>query len=86
MSDLEQDFTNAAGAVKGLASRPSDEALLNLYAHYKQATEGDVHGDRPGLFDFKGGAKYDAWETLRGLSQEDAMQAYIRLVEVLKAG
>lgn len=83
MSDLEQDFTEA---VKGLATRPSNDALLSLYPHYKQATEGDVHGDRPGLFDFKGGAKYDAWEKLRGLSREDAMQAYIGLADTLGAG
>jgi diazepam-binding inhibitor (GABA receptor modulating acyl-CoA-binding protein) len=56
-----------------------------LYALYKQATTGDVSGDRPGLTDFVGRAKYDAWAKLKGKSKEDAMQAYIELVQQLKS-
>ena len=49
--------------------------MLKLYSYYKQATEGDVQGARPGGFDFVGGAKYDAWAKLKGTSRDDAMQA-----------
>jgi diazepam-binding inhibitor (GABA receptor modulating acyl-CoA-binding protein) len=57
--------------------------MLKLYSHYKQATEGDVQGARPGGFDFVGAAKYDAWAKLKGTTRDDAMQAYIRQVERL---
>ncbi|MGC8846219.1 MAG: acyl-CoA-binding protein, partial [Candidatus Hydrogenedens sp.] len=58
---------------------------LRLYALYKQASEGDCKGSRPGMMDFIGRAKYDAWKALEGTSQEQAMQMYIDLVEELKA-
>ena len=82
--DLQARFQQAAADVKALASRPSDNDLLVLYGQYKQATEGDVTGDRPGMFDFKGGAKYDAWAKLKGTSKEDAMAAYVEMVGRLK--
>jgi len=57
--------------------------MLKLYSYYKQATEGDVRGDRPGGLDFVGGAKYDAWAKLKGVTRDEAMTAYIKQVELL---
>jgi acyl-CoA-binding protein len=57
---------------------------LKLYAFYKQATEGDVKGKRPGMLDFVGQAKYDAWAKLKGMSKDKAMQAYMDVAEKLK--
>ena len=54
-----------------------------MYALYKQYTEGDVKGKKPGAFDFKGSAKYSAWEKLKGKTQEEAGQEYIDLVNSL---
>ena len=54
--------------------------MLSLYALYKQATEGDVQGAKPGFFDFVGGAKYDAWARLEGTSEDEAMTQYVELV------
>jgi diazepam-binding inhibitor (GABA receptor modulating acyl-CoA-binding protein) len=84
MSDLRDRFDAAAADVKKLPERPDNEALLKLYAFYKQATIGDVEGSRPGLLDFAGGAKFDAWAKLKGTSKEKAMQSYIDCVEQLK--
>lgn len=84
MSELQSQFESAIEAVKQLSQRPSNEDLLELYAYFKQATEGDVTGSRPGLFDFKAGAKYDAWEKVKGMGSEDAMQGYLKTVERLK--
>jgi diazepam-binding inhibitor (GABA receptor modulator, acyl-CoA-binding protein) len=84
MSDLLKKFETASQEVKHLPSRPDNETLLKLYSLYKQSTEGDVAGERPGFADFKGRAKYDAWATLKGASKENAMQDYIDLVEKLK--
>lgn len=81
--DLKQQFEEAVGKSKELTKRPSNEELLLLYALFKQASEGDVTGDRPGGFDFKAIAKYDAWAELKGKSSETAMQEYVSLVEKL---
>jgi diazepam-binding inhibitor (GABA receptor modulating acyl-CoA-binding protein) len=59
-------FEEAVIKSKSLKERPSNDELLKLYALYKQATDGDVKGERPGGFDFKGAAKYDAWESQKG--------------------
>ena len=57
---------------------------LEFYALYKQATAGDVSGKRPGMMDFVGRAKYDAWEKLKGTSSDQAMQQYIDKLDSLK--
>ena len=82
--DLQQQFDAAAAQSKEFTRRPDNEELLQLYALYKQATEGDVTGGRPEGFDFKAIAKHDTWEELRGKSKEQAMQEYIALVDNLK--
>ncbi len=86
MSDLENQFKQAADEVQQLKDRPGDATLLKLYALYKQATVGDVSGSRPGLSNFVGRAKYDSWAKIKGMSTTEAMQQYIALVEKLKKG
>jgi acyl-CoA-binding protein len=81
---LQEEFEKAAASTKEFTQRPSNEELLELYALYKQATEGDVTGERPGGFDFKAIAKFDAWEELKGRSKEQAMKEYITLVDNLE--
>ncbi len=83
MGDLDKRFEAAQEQVKTLTERPEDSVLLRLYALYKQGSEGDVSGERPGFFDFKGGAKYDAWAKLSGTPQATAQQQYIDLVAKL---
>lgn len=84
MADLKAQFEAAAQEAQKLPSRPDNDALLKLYALYKQATAGDVSGSRPGFTDFVGRAKYDAWAKLKGTTKEAAMQAYIDLVVSLQ--
>ena len=79
----QQDFDNALKRSKELTKRPSNEELLRLYALYKQATEGDVSGERPGGFDFKAIAKYDAWADVKGASKQQATDDYVQFVEQL---
>ena len=80
---LKEQFDSAVSRSRELTSRPSNEDLLLLYALYKQATDGDVSGERPGGFDFKAIAKYDAWAEVKGKSKDDAMKEYITLVDRL---
>lgn len=84
MSDLKHAFEQAKGDVQSLSDRPDNDTLLRLYALYKQGAEGDVSGPKPGFFDFVGTAKYEAWEKLKGLSQDEAMQKYVDLVKKLR--
>ena len=81
ISTLEE----AVALTQQFTTRPSNEELLRLYGLYKQATEGDNEEERPGGFDFKAAAKYNAWLLLKGKSKEDATQAYIDLVSQLSA-
>lgn len=85
-SDLEKAFEAAQVAVKTLGKPPDNEELLALYALYKQATLGDVSGDRPGVMDVTGRAKYDAWAHRKGDTRDAAMAAYAQLVEKLGKG
>jgi acyl-CoA-binding protein len=86
MSDVDTHFAQAQQDVKALPERPANLTLLRLYALFKQATEGDVHGDKPGFTDIVGKYKYDAWASLKGTAQDDAKQQYTALVDALKRG
>jgi len=78
----QKEFDEALEKVKTLPDQPPD-VLLELYGLFKQSTAGDVSGKRPGMLDFKGRAKYDAWATRKGMSKDQAMDAYIGTVERL---
>ncbi len=72
--------------VKQLPQRPDNDTLLEIYALFKQSSQGDATGKRPGMLDFVGRAKFDAWAKLKGRTNDQAMQDYIDLVERLKKG
>ncbi|QDE39149.1 acyl-CoA-binding protein [Luteibacter pinisoli] len=81
--DLLSQFEQASLDITRLGHRPDNDTLLRIYALYKQGSEGDVHGARPGFFDFVGTAKYEAWSKLRGTGRDQAMRDYIKLVRDL---
>lgn len=83
MGDKDQ-FSKAQEEVKNLAKRPSNDELLSLYSLFKQASEGDVSGSRPGMIKVKDRAKWDAWKKLQGMNTDEAMKNYTGLVEKLK--
>jgi acyl-CoA-binding protein len=84
MSNLKATFDKAVADSKKLPEKPDNMTLLNIYALYKQATEGDVEGKRPGFTDMVGRAKFDAWAAVKGKSTDEAMQEYSNLIESLK--
>lgn len=79
----QEEFEQAVEKSKTLTTRPSNDVLLQLYALYKQGSEGDVSTGRPGGFDFKNIAKWDAWAKQKGKSQEAARNEYVDLVTKL---
>lgn len=83
MSDLKAEFAKAQADVNTLTKRPSNDDLLALYAAFKQATDGDAKGSRPGMLDVKGRAKFDAWAKLKGTKPDAAMQQYVAKVSAL---
>jgi diazepam-binding inhibitor (GABA receptor modulator, acyl-CoA-binding protein) len=79
----ETRFQAAAAAVQALPTDPGNDTRLRLYALYKQATEGDVQGGRPGFTNPVGRAKYDAWAAARGMDAGAARAAYVELASSL---
>ncbi|XP_012727204.1 acyl-CoA-binding protein [Fundulus heteroclitus] len=81
---MAENFEKAAEEVKVLKQKPDTAEMTDLYGLYKQAKEGDVKTQRPGMLDFAGKTKWDAWNAKKGLSQDEAKAAYVELVEKLK--
>jgi diazepam-binding inhibitor (GABA receptor modulator, acyl-CoA-binding protein) len=84
MPDLQAQFAQAQQDANNLAQRPDNDTMLKLYALFKQATQGDASGERPGPFDIVKRAKFDAWNAVKGVAAESAMQQYVDLVASLK--
>lgn len=82
---VSQLFEEKAKAVNELPSKPDTDELLKLYALYKQATSGDNTKEKPGIFNMKDRYKWDAWEEIKGTSQQDAENQYIEFVDSLIA-
>ncbi len=82
--ELQEQFLEALTNSKLFAAKPDNEILLQLYSLYKQATEGDAGEYSGGGFDFVAKFKYGAWEKLKGMTKDTAMQQYIDLVNKLK--
>ncbi|MBX2931795.1 MAG: acyl-CoA-binding protein [Chitinophagaceae bacterium] len=83
--ELQQLFEQAVTNSKLLAAKPDNDILLQLYSLYKQATVGDNNEDAPSnAFDFVAKFKHEAWNKLKGITKENAMQQYIDLVNKLK--
>ena len=80
---LADQFAAAKARGEKLPERPSNDQPLELYGLYKQATEGDARGSRPGLFDLVGRAKWDAWAARKGTSADEARRLYVGLVDEL---
>ena len=84
MADIKARFEKAVAESKQLPEKPDNMTLLKIYSLYKQATEGDCEGKRPGFTDLVGRAKFDAWAALKGKGKDEAMKDYVALIESLK--
>jgi len=84
--DLKKRFERATKRVWRLKERPDDMILLELYALYKQVTEGDARSPRPIRDGLVGMAKWRAWRKLRGITVNEAMERYCGIVDRLMSG
>lgn len=79
---MKAEFDAAVARSKSLPNQPTN-IQLEMYGLFKQATIGDVEGARPGMLDIRGRAKWDAWKKVQGMEADEAMEAYIALVDKL---
>ncbi len=83
MSDLQTRFDAAVAHSKNLSERPDNMTLLKIYGYYKQGSQGDNTDDKPSFTDMVARAKWDAWTKCQGMSQDEAKEKYIELIESL---
>ncbi len=81
---LKEDFDQAAKSALTLPPSTTNDDKLVLYGLFKSATVGKPETSRPGIFDPKGRAKWDAWKKVEDKSKDEAMQDYILKVTQLK--
>ncbi len=84
MGHVDDDFSSACQKVEESYTRLNNSTIRKIYAYYKQATEGDVSGKRPGVLKLRNRIKYDSWASISGMSEYDAKIAYIKLANNLK--
>ncbi|KAK4209856.1 acyl CoA binding protein [Rhypophila decipiens] len=80
-------FEKAAEEVKRLTKPLPNEDKLELYGLYKHSIGEDwSKAPKPSPWDFKGKAKYAAWQKIyeSGISAEEAQAKYVTKVEELK--
>lgn len=82
---LEEEFEQAQVRIKQLKEAPAQDDMLSLYGYFKQATDGDCTQSKPSMFNIRAFAKHQAWTGYKGMSKEEAMEAYIKLVNSLTA-
>jgi len=75
----QEAFEAAAKSVKECTKPGSSAELLELYGLYKQAIVGDVNVAAPWAVQLEAKAKWDAWNSHKGMSQADARAAYIEV-------
>ena len=72
---LQEEFEAAAKKLEtnaSIADSLSNEKKLEIYSLFKQGSFGDCNTSKPGMLDFKGKAKWEAWNARKGQTQEDS--------------
>lgn len=81
MTDLETEFNLKSQRIRNSTANPSitieDNVKLNFYKYYKQSIIGDCNTEQPYIYQFEKRALWDAWNSIKGTSKEDAMKMYI---------
>lgn len=69
-----------ANASKSSNKKLSNDQLLQLYAHFKQASVGPNTTPKPAIFDLKGSAKWQSWSALGKMDKATAQAKYVQMV------
>jgi len=80
-TNINDIFNQAANDASKLVGKVDDDTLLVIYGFYKQATIGDNNTEKPSFFNFKASKKWEAWNSVKGLSKVVAQGQYIKHVK-----
>ena len=80
-SDLDIEFKVFFDRISNLEQTLAPDILLKLYAFNKQAESGDTSFSDSNSDGLINGFKFNAWQQLRGMSQEKAKKGYIKLAK-----
>ncbi len=84
--EVEKDlFLEAVGNAPRLNGSPSNEEKGKLYGLYKQATVGDVNTTQPYFYEVMARGKWDAWNSHKSKTSDQAKKEYIDFVGTLIA-
>jgi len=76
---MEETFNLSVDLIKTMSNDLNKDELVSVYKYYKQAKEGDININKPSFFNLKETTKWEAWNSVMGLSKEEAMNEYINL-------
>lgn len=62
----------------------SPDDKLSLYKYFKQSMFGDCNMSKPYFFETVKYKKWEAWNSINGMSKETAMSNYRHMVEFIK--
>ena len=80
-TNINDIFNQAANDASKLVGKVEDDTLLVIYGFYKQATIGDNNTEKPSFFNFKASKKWEAWNSVKGLSKVVAQGQYIKHIK-----
>ncbi|GFG32761.1 hypothetical protein Cfor_06294 [Coptotermes formosanus] len=86
LPELSAIFERAANHLKSIIGKLENKQLLELYAFYKQATEGPCNLPRPHWYEMQAKHKWEAWQALGDMTRETAMKSYVQLISELDDG
>ncbi|XP_055534189.1 acyl-CoA-binding domain-containing protein 6 [Wyeomyia smithii] len=81
---LEEEFARATKFIEHSHDRFEQKDLLKFYGFFKQATVGQCNVSKPGIFNLTGRSKWSAWNELGDMSEQEAMEGYIRFLTQLQ--
>ena len=85
MSEIEKNFNNSLEIIKSLVQFIDTKEKTFLYKYYKQATEGDINYNKPtGLLNIVAVKKWEEWNSLKGVTQDNAKKIYSEFVNSLE--
>lgn len=79
-TDLDKEFESAFVKASSSTIKLPPDVMLKLYAYYKQATSGSNYKSANGDIELINAFKLNAWLQLTSLTEDEAKQGYIDLV------
>jgi acyl-CoA-binding protein len=80
---LTDTFNKAANHLQNLLPNLDNQVLLSLYGYYKQGSQGPCNIPKPSWYDMKAKSKWEAWNKLGDMSQNEAKMIYVETIKKL---